>query len=90
MGMAIMIRLVIIGTGGMANGHADSFTSIKGCKVVACCDIVPGQAKAFAKKHGIPKTYTDSEAMLENERLDGVSIATIDKARGCRLTWMPV
>jgi len=44
-----MIRLAIIGTGGKANGHAVSFTSIKGCKVVACCDIVPGRAKAFAK-----------------------------------------
>lgn len=75
-----MIRLAIIGTGGMANNHACSFNAIKGCNVTACCDIVPGRARAFAEKHGIPKAYTDAETMLNNERLDGVSIATIDKA----------
>jgi len=75
-----MIRLAIIGTGGMANGHASSFKAFKGCEVVACCDIVPGRAKAFAEKHGIPRAYTDAGAMLKKERLDGVSIATIDKA----------
>ncbi|MCG2661007.1 MAG: Gfo/Idh/MocA family oxidoreductase, partial [Kiritimatiellae bacterium] len=75
-----MIRLAIIGTGGMANGHADSFKAIKGCELAACCDIVPGRAKAFAEKHGIPKAYTDAEEMLKKERLDGISIVTIDKA----------
>ncbi|MDO9542358.1 MAG: Gfo/Idh/MocA family oxidoreductase [Kiritimatiellia bacterium] len=75
-----MIRLAIIGTGGMANGHANSFKSIKGCEVAACCDIVPGRSKAFAEKHGIPKAYTNTEEMLKKERLDGVSIVTIDKA----------
>ncbi|MBU4366734.1 MAG: Gfo/Idh/MocA family oxidoreductase [Verrucomicrobia bacterium] len=75
-----MIRLAIIGTGGMANGHADSFKAIKGCELAACCDIVPGRAKAFAEKHGIPKAYTDAGKMLKKERLDGISIVTIDKA----------
>lgn len=75
-----MIRLAIIGTGGMANSHAARFKSIPGCAVAACCDIVPGRAKAFAEKHGIPQAYEDAETMLKNERLDGVSIVTIDKA----------
>lgn len=75
-----MIRLAIIGTGGMANGHAGRFKSIKGCEVAACCDIVPGRAKVFAEKHGIAKAYEDTKEMLKNERLDGVSIVTIDKA----------
>ena len=64
----------------MANGHADNFKVIKGCELAACCDIVPGRAKAFADKHGIPKAYVDAGEMLKQERLDGVSIATIDKA----------
>src|ERR1035437_7558491 len=75
-----MIRLAISGTGGMANGHASSFKAIKGCELAACCDIVPGRAKAFAEKYGIPKAYANAEEMLKNERLDGVSIVTIDKA----------
>ena len=75
-----MIRLAIIGTGGMASDHAGKFKSIKGCELAACCDIVPGRAKAFAEKHGIPKAYADAEEMLKKEHLDGISIVTIDKA----------
>lgn len=75
-----MIRLAIIGTGGMANSHAKSFAAIKGCKVVACCDIIPGRAKTFAEKHGIPAAYEDTRKMLDKETLDGVSVVTTDRA----------
>ena len=75
-----MIRLGIIGTGGMANGHAQSFQAIKGCKVTACADVVPGRAKAFADRHGIPAAYEDVEKMLSAEPLDGVSVVTTDAA----------
>jgi predicted dehydrogenase len=75
-----MVRLAIIGTGGMANSHALRFKQIRGCRLLACADIVPGRAKAFAEKHGIPAAYEDAEAMLKREKLDGVSIVTTDRA----------
>jgi predicted dehydrogenase len=75
-----MIRIGIIGTGGMARQHADNFKAIKACRVVACADIMPGRAKEFAAKHGIPAAYEDVEEMLKNEKLDGVSVVTIDAA----------
>ena len=75
-----MINLAIIGTGGMANSHAGGFKKIKACKLVACCDIVPGRAKAFAEKHGIPSFYEDAGEMFSKEKLDGVSVVTIDRA----------
>ena len=73
-----MIRLAIIGTGGMANSHAWSFNKIRGCRVVACCDIVPGRAEKFAAQYGIPSAYTSAEEMLAAESLDAVSIVTTD------------
>ncbi len=74
-----MIRLAIIGTGGMANGHADAFSKIEGCEVVTCADIVPGRAEEFAKKHNIPSAYTSTEEMLDKEELDAVSVVTSDQ-----------
>jgi len=75
-----MIRLGIIGCGGMAAAQVDRFTKIKGCKVVACSDIAPGRAAEFAKKFKIPAAYEDTRQMLANEELDGVSVVTIDSA----------
>jgi predicted dehydrogenase len=74
------IRLAIIGTGGMATAHAGRFNAIEGCQVAACCDIVPGRAKAFAEKFKIPAFYEDAAAMFKAEKLDGVSVVTPDRA----------
>jgi len=75
-----MIRVAIIGTGSMAGHHAAQFSSIRGCRVVACCDIVPGRAAEFAASHGIPASYEDAEAMLTEEKIDAVSVVTSDNA----------
>ena len=34
-----MIRLAILGTGGMAQRHAEEFQKIEGVELVACADI---------------------------------------------------
>ena len=75
-----MIRIGIIGTGGMARQHAKSFQAIKSCRVVSCADIMPGRAKQFATEYSIPAAYEDVEEMLKHEKLDGVSVVTIDAA----------
>jgi predicted dehydrogenase len=74
-----VVRLAIIGTGGMANAHASAFAEIEGCEVVTCSDIVPGRAKEFADRHGIASAYESTEEMLAKEKLDGVSVVTPDQ-----------
>lgn len=73
-----MIRLGIIGTGGMANAHAAEFQQIKGVRITCCCDVSPERARTFAAKHRIPGIYADYREMLERERLDAVSNVTPD------------
>lgn len=74
-----MVRIGIIGTGGMANGHAQEFNKIRGVRVVACSDIVEEKAAEFAARHNIPSYYKDYRAMLQREDLDGVSNVTPDR-----------
>jgi len=73
-----MIQLGIIGTGGMAHAHAQAFTSMKGVKLTACCDIDESRVHAFAKKFSIPRVYTDYREMLATEPLDAISNVTVD------------
>ena len=75
-----MVNIAIIGTGRMARVHASNFQKIKGCRLVACCDIAPGQAAEFAQTHGIPAAYEDLAEMLKAEKLDAVSVVTPDSA----------
>jgi predicted dehydrogenase len=73
-----MISLGIIGTGGMAQGHAQAFSGMKGVSLAACCDIDQVRARDFAKRWKIPRWYIDYDDMLASEKLDAVSNVTID------------
>jgi predicted dehydrogenase len=75
-----MIRLGIIGTGAMANTHAESFCSMRGVRLAACADIDPARARAFAARWDIPRWYSDYRVLLATEALDAVSVATVDAA----------
>lgn len=73
-----MIRLGIIGTGGMANMHAERFAEIKGVRLVAVCDVDREKAAAFAVRHEVPEVFGDFAEMLRKAGLDAVSIVTPD------------
>lgn len=73
-----MVNLAILGTGGMARNHALSFKEIKGCNIIAACDIDKKKVAAFAETYGIEKTYTDYNELLSDKELDAVTIVTND------------
>jgi predicted dehydrogenase len=75
--MPAKIRIGIIGTGGMANAHADNFKQIPGVVLTSCLDVVPGRAEAFAAKHGVPHVATSIGQLLE--QVDAVSVVTPDR-----------
>lgn len=74
-----ILKIGIVGTGGMAHAHAKAYKEIKDVELSACCDVFPDRAKAFAETFGIPKVYTSYEEMFEKEELDGISNVTSDK-----------
>jgi len=71
------IRIGIIGTGGMANAHAEHYKKIAGVQLVSCLDVIPGKAAEFATKHGMTHVATDVKDLLGH--VDAVSIVTPDR-----------
>ncbi len=65
----------IIGLGMISEFHAQSIEHMKGVKLVAGFDPVPGRADAFAKKHGC-RGYEKIEDFLKDPELDIVTVAT--------------
>ncbi len=64
----------------MAQAHARRFNEIRGCQVVACCDILPGRAAEFAKTHNIPAAYENTKSLFASEKLDAITVVTPDNA----------
>jgi predicted dehydrogenase len=82
-------RIGFVGTGAdpddpdtdgyaMAYRHAAGYERLGDCELVACADIVPENAAAFADAFGIPDrhVYEDYETMLSQADPDIVSICT--------------
>lgn len=74
-----MIRLAIVGTGGMANMHAEAFNKIRGVKIVAVCDVNEERARSFAQRHAPDAVVsTDFARLLRDVPLDALSNVTPD------------
>ena len=74
----IPVRLLILGTGGMANTHAMNFATIKGVQLVAAVDVDLVRVQAFALRHAIPNTFTSLEEAIAWGGFDAVANVTPD------------
>jgi predicted dehydrogenase len=71
------VRFGIIGCGGIANGfHMKDLGQIPEARLVACADIRPAVAKAFAEKWKAEASYGDYSKLLAREDVDAVIVAT--------------
>ncbi|MCJ8052806.1 Gfo/Idh/MocA family oxidoreductase [Shinella curvata] len=74
------MRLLVLGTGGMANTHAQHFAAIDGVELVGAVDVDPSRAKAFADTHGIPHVFTSLEEAIAWGDFDAATNVTPDRA----------
>lgn len=81
------IRLLIVGTGGMANAHAEAFAAIKGVKLVAGVDTDPKRLAAFCKKHKVANGFASVDEALDWGAFDAVSNVTPDAVH--KVTTLP-
>ncbi|MBR4950299.1 MAG: Gfo/Idh/MocA family oxidoreductase [Clostridia bacterium] len=74
------LRIGLIGTGGIANSHIQSYKKQSDVEVVAGADLIPGKAEKFFKDHGVDaKAFTDYKEMIDTMDLDAVSVCTYNR-----------
>ncbi len=72
------VRILILGTGAMAERHVHFFGEIEDCRIVAAVDISEARLKAFCGQHGIPKYFTDLDEAIAWGGFDAVTNITPD------------
>jgi predicted dehydrogenase len=86
--MKAPVRLLIIGTGGMAANHAENFRKIEGVTLAAGIDTRPEQLTAFCATHGLPRGFASVADALAWGEFDAATNVTPDAAHYA--TTMPV
>ena len=69
------MKSAIIGCGRIAPVHAKALQEMKDTQLIACADIDPGKAQAFAEEYGI-RAFTDYRDMLDSLPLELVHVCT--------------
>ena len=71
-----IVKLGLIGTGGIAQWHCRAIADISGVEIVAASDLIKDNVERTAKQWGITKTFTDYNEMLKMDGLDAVVVCT--------------
>lgn len=74
------VRVLILGTGGMAKNHAEGFAAIPGVTVVAGIDTRAEQLAAFQSTHSIPHGFASVQDAIAWGEFDAVTNVTPDAA----------
>lgn len=74
------VRILILGTGGMARNHAEAFAAIPGVTLVAGIDTRAEQLAAFLKAHNIPNGFASVQEAIAWGEFDAVTNVTPDAA----------
>jgi D-xylose 1-dehydrogenase (NADP+, D-xylono-1,5-lactone-forming) len=74
---SVPLRAAIVGCGGISHAHGlAAARQPAALRLVACADIVPDRARAFAQRYALRAAYADYQEMLLREQPDLVILAT--------------
>ncbi len=72
------LRILIVGTGGMANAHAEAYAAMPGVQVVAGVDTNPDRLAAFCARHAVPHGFASVQDAINWGGFDAASNVTPD------------
>jgi len=73
------LKIGLVGAGGFGTIHLTGFSKNPNCQIVALASRTEEHVKATSKAYNVPHVYAGNdswEKMLDNEKLDVVSICT--------------
>ena len=76
-----MLKVAIIGLGGIGNTHATVYTENEASQLLAVCDMDKERADKAAARFGV-KAYYSVADLIQNEPLDSVSVTTAGPENG--------
>ncbi len=72
-----MIRVGIIGCGGLGRTHAEQIDTLDGIETVAFCDLIEERAQEYRDEFTGEYATTDPERIFSDERIDAVYVCTL-------------
>ena len=69
------VHVGIVGSGFVAELHAEALKCVPGAELVAVASPTPGRAEAFAARHGVERWFADYHSLLRDGHVDMITVA---------------
>ncbi len=69
-----MLRVGMIGLGGIARSHCDAIAGLDNVEIVAVADLIEANRRTFMEKYDIPKGYSSHTELLRDPDIDAVGV----------------
>lgn len=76
-----MLRVAVIGLGGIGKNHTNWYSKNKDAQLVALCDMLAERVDPVAQQYGVP-AYHSVDDLLASEQIDAVSVCTAGPENG--------
>ena len=73
-----MIKIGIVGTGGIAEWHVAEFQKNNDSTVIAACDVASDRLNTFCDQFNIKERYNSVEELLDKADIDAIANTTPD------------
>ena len=70
-----VVRMGVIGVGGMGQGHCAAIKKVEEMRLTAVCDFHAPTAEKVGKEHGVPH-FSDPKELIKSKLCDAVMVAT--------------
>lgn len=77
-----VLKVAIVGMGGIGNTHARVYQQREDCKIVAVCDIIKERADKAAADYGCPAFYSVQDMLKSGIKIDAASMCTAGVENG--------
>jgi myo-inositol 2-dehydrogenase / D-chiro-inositol 1-dehydrogenase len=78
-----IIKIALVGCGGIGRSHAAAITALSDAKLVAVVDIDRDRADAFGTQFNVDTISTDYAAVLDRDEIDAVIVTTANNLHAC-------
>lgn len=69
-------RVGLVGCGARQNSHVPAIRQVPECEIVAVADLLEEARNNFSKKYNIPKAYPSVKEMIQDAKVDIVTVVT--------------
>lgn len=70
------MKIGVVGCGYWGPNLVRNLVASEGCEIVACCDLDQRRLDGLKRRYPVVELWNDADALLNDEALDGVMIAT--------------